>query len=940
MRSSCSKHRPAALRAARPLRRWLFLLAALSIFGAVAVPAAVADGVCFVWDTNGRSATLTGLTQQQCEPHPPGWNRGKWIEGGSINDNGLPIFAGDPPRPGDVGYWRYVVLAGDGGKKCKCEGNVCKEWQQLVRCWWLEPAPQPNGDPNQYGRCSPIENVDDPNDPNCWVIVCSDPNACGGCHCVQLTEDDQANYGANGACQKTNFHYWWRCIRSSGWFSATPPGAMRPPNGMWFQTASSIIPPTAVGDHIWYSAENVYVPTNEKTWTITITGPDADKFGVVSVHGYRDPDDPYQPAVELSAAVTSIQNIPGPPKKRIITVILRPQPGWETIELVRTAERTTDAGDPTTASSSSACAQVTTSSNMIELSNAWFGVPEVDDMLIREVTLFPLNVPIDPAAPHLFDAPPWTGNWNWQPIWVDPFEVPRPNGGIIWVTDGPGLEPNDMFTLTMYMIGPADTTYDMFAMDVTNNQHHYFRLYHEHQYFTELFGAGDNDLNNLRLVFTPVPGSDNFYSGCVEPITQLPTDPTGGQPLPLGDDAYLGVYPTHPVMFYGCDYGQFFVGSNGYITFGSGDSSYNETFFNHFNLPRISGLFDDLNPAAGGQVSWKELADRTAVTWLNVPEFSTRGQNTFQIELFHDGQLTLNYLNLDASNGLAGLSRGEGVPIDFAETDLSGMGCCPSVGACCYMGTCVVVPAVECTGQFMGPGTACSPDPCQVPSGACCINTACSVTTQADCEAAAGTYKGDGSTCVPDPCAPQPPVATSAAIVVNVGTPTPITLQASDDGLPNPPGMLTYLVIALPQHGSLAAQGEPPISSVPYTIPGGGNTVVYTPGSYYQGPDGFLFKANDGGTPPEGGDSNIGGIAITVVQGPTVCRGDCNCDGQVNWRDIDYFVAAMTSQAAWEAMFLPGMPSCLYGNNDVNADGTVNWRDIDPFVAVMGTSCP
>ena len=102
MRSSCSKHRPAALRAARPLRRWLFLLAALSIFGAVAVPAAVADGVCFVWDTNGRSATLTGLTQQQCEPHPPGWNRGKWIEGGSINDNGLPIFAGDPPRPGDA----------------------------------------------------------------------------------------------------------------------------------------------------------------------------------------------------------------------------------------------------------------------------------------------------------------------------------------------------------------------------------------------------------------------------------------------------------------------------------------------------------------------------------------------------------------------------------------------------------------------------------------------------------------------------------------------------------------------------------------------------------------------------------------------------------------------------------------------------------------------
>ncbi|MCK4343027.1 MAG: hypothetical protein KAY37_15035 [Phycisphaerae bacterium] len=72
-----------------------------------------------------------------------------------------------------------------------------------------------------------------------------------------------------------------------------------------------------------------------------------------------------------------------------------------------------------------------------------------------------------------------------------------------------------------------------------------------------------------------------------------------------------------------------------------------------------------------------------------------------------------------------------------------------------------------------------------------------------------------------------------------------------------------------------------------------------------------------------------------------VCPGDSNCDNEITWRDIDYFVAAMNDNvAAWAAMFLPGTPSCSFANNDVNGDGTVNWRDIDPFVALMNTTCP
>ena len=72
-----------------------------------------------------------------------------------------------------------------------------------------------------------------------------------------------------------------------------------------------------------------------------------------------------------------------------------------------------------------------------------------------------------------------------------------------------------------------------------------------------------------------------------------------------------------------------------------------------------------------------------------------------------------------------------------------------------------------------------------------------------------------------------------------------------------------------------------------------------------------------------------------------MCAGDGDCDGVINWRDIDYFVAAMNDNvAAWEALFAPGTPACAFANTDVNSDGTVNLRDIDPLVALMNTTCP
>jgi hypothetical protein len=61
--------------------------------------------------------------------------------------------------------------------------------------------------------------------------------------------------------------------------------------------------------------------------------------------------------------------------------------------------------------------------------------------------------------------------------------------------------------------------------------------------------------------------------------------------------------------------------------------------------------------------------------------------------------------------------------------------------------------------------------------------------------------------------------------------------------------------------------------------------------------------------------------------------GDSNCDGVVSYADINPFVAALTSESAWQAHANPG---CGYVcANDVNRDGVVSYADINPFVRLL-----
>lgn len=61
------------------------------------------------------------------------------------------------------------------------------------------------------------------------------------------------------------------------------------------------------------------------------------------------------------------------------------------------------------------------------------------------------------------------------------------------------------------------------------------------------------------------------------------------------------------------------------------------------------------------------------------------------------------------------------------------------------------------------------------------------------------------------------------------------------------------------------------------------------------------------------------------------CVGDANCDGKIDFYDIDPFVAVLSG----------GTP-CNFYNVDMDGDGDVDFFDIDPFVAILssGVGCP
>ncbi|MEW6249230.1 MAG: HYR domain-containing protein [Planctomycetota bacterium] len=73
-------------------------------------------------------------------------------------------------------------------------------------------------------------------------------------------------------------------------------------------------------------------------------------------------------------------------------------------------------------------------------------------------------------------------------------------------------------------------------------------------------------------------------------------------------------------------------------------------------------------------------------------------------------------------------------------------------------------------------------------------------------------------------------------------------------------------------------------------------------------------------------------VEAFLQQQGQVRPGDLNCDGAVNYGDINPFVLILSDPGRWQAEH----PGCPRANGDINRDGRVDYNDISGFVALVG----
>ena len=245
-----------------------------------------------------------------------------------------------------------------------------------------------------------------------------------------------------------------------------------------------------------------------------------------------------------------------------------------------------------------------------------------------------------------------------------------------------GLVPSTPY---LFMVEATDVAENV-TQDDNGGACYAFTTTEAPEYFTEVFLSGC-DLEGRTLLFRP-DGSAEGYEACRYDETSAWIETGAATTLSLGDDAYVGVTPggAHQVYIYGVGYATVYVGSNGFVTFGQGDTDWTETAEEHFAAPpRVAAFWDDLDPTQGGQINYEQLADRLVVSWEGVRERNTTNSISVQLQLLFDGAILVCYRTVGPDDGLVGLSAGTGFPTDFVSSDLSGYAGCDLIT--CYADT-------------------------------------------------------------------------------------------------------------------------------------------------------------------------------------------------------------------------------------------------------------
>lgn len=159
----------------------------------------------------------------------------------------------------------------------------------------------------------------------------------------------------------------------------------------------------------------------------------------------------------------------------------------------------------------------------------------------------------------------------------------------------------------------------------------------------------------LRSVYLPLMEHRNLTTAWYD----LSVGSTG---LSLSDDAAQVVGLPFSFPFYGERYTQAWVHANGFLSFGRGYPGSQHAF--NGCIPSLQppdgaiyALWTDLDPSRGGQVRYATVDDLFVVEWRDVPRRGSSAPNTFQVVLWPDGRVLVQYEAVAPGNATAGLEN-------------------------------------------------------------------------------------------------------------------------------------------------------------------------------------------------------------------------------------------------------------------------------------------